>query len=229
MKFKTLIEIAVLATFLTINPFTVKADSTPINDLTYDSAGVTRELKGDTIYTTDYLNVRRQPDVNSERVATLAPNSKVTRIASVGNWDTILVAGIEYYICNDYITMAKPAGEIVDIQQIEPVDLDYIQKCGLSKPIGEYAGNYSLTAYCSCSICCGSWGGTTTASGTTPTAGRTVACNSLLFGTKVFINGRIYTVEDTGGMANNVIDIYMSDHNSALNFGRRNADVYIVK
>ncbi len=39
---------------------------------------------------------------------------------------------------------------------------------------GKYLGNFTLTAYCNCAQCCGT-AGNLTASGTVPTAGRTVA------------------------------------------------------
>jgi 3D (Asp-Asp-Asp) domain-containing protein len=88
-------------------------------------------------------------------------------------------------------------------------------------------GDYKLTAYCSCERCCGKWSQfNKTASGTTPQQGRTVACNSLEFGTRIVINGSVYTVEDTGNMGTNVIDIYFNSHEAALNFGEQYAEVY---
>ena len=87
-------------------------------------------------------------------------------------------------------------------------------------------GTYKLTAYCNCSTCCGQWAGGPTASGTYPTAGRTVACD-LPFGTQVSINGHIYTVEDRG-VSGNHIDIYFGSHSEALAFGLQYADVYLV-
>ena len=88
-------------------------------------------------------------------------------------------------------------------------------------------GDYKLTAYCSCERCCGKWSQfNKTASGTTPQQGRTVACNSLEFGTRIVINGSVYTVEDTGNMGTNVIDIYFNSHEAALNFGVQYAEVH---
>lgn len=81
---------------------------------------------------------------------------------------------------------------------------------------------YKITAYCSCSKCCGKSTGRT-ASGTKATAGRTVAASSkFAFGTKLNINGHIYTVEDRGGAINgNKIDIYVNSHAAALAWGVR--------
>jgi 3D (Asp-Asp-Asp) domain-containing protein len=93
----------------------------------------------------------------------------------------------------------------------------------------KYMGRYELTAYCNCKKCCGQWAGGRTASGTIPKQGRTVACNSIPFKTKLLIKGKVYTVEDTGGMANNVIDIYFNSHAAALRFGRRQSKVYKLK
>ena len=62
---------------------------------------------------------------------------------------------------------------------------------------GKYLGNFTLTAYCNCAQCCGT-AGNLTASGTVPTAGRTVAMAGVPFGTQLLINGTVYTVEDLG-------------------------------
>ena len=88
-------------------------------------------------------------------------------------------------------------------------------------------GTYKLTAYCPCSKCCGKWAGGNTASGTVPTQGRTVACNTLAAGTRININGNDYIVEDTGNMKGNVIDIFFNSHQEALNFGVRYAEVFV--
>ena len=66
-----------------------------------------------------------------------------------------------------------------------------------------------------------------TASGTIPTEGRTIACNWLPFGTRVQIYGHWYTVEDWGGMEG--IDIFKNSYDEAIEFGRRNAEVYIER
>ena len=89
---------------------------------------------------------------------------------------------------------------------------------------GTYLGNFKLTAYCNCATCCGT-AGNATASGTMPVAGRTVAMAGVPFGTKLLINGNVYTVEDLGTPYGHV-DIYCSSHSEALSFGLQYADVY---
>ena len=82
---------------------------------------------------------------------------------------------------------------------------------------------FTATAYCGCAKCCGKSIGKT-ASGTIATAGRTVAMSSSYsFGTKIEIQGMgTYIVEDRGGaIKGNRIDIFFSNHQKALDFGRR--------
>ena len=101
--------------------------------------------------------------------------------------------------------------------EVEPTTIEYVE-----------LGTYRLTAYCPCSSCCGKSDGIT-ASGTKAQEGRTIAAsNQFSFGTRLLINGNIYTVEDRGNFAPNTIDIYMDSHSDALNFGVQYAKVYEV-
>ena len=89
---------------------------------------------------------------------------------------------------------------------------------------------FKVTAYCSCSKCCGKQTGIT-ASGTRATAGRTIAASGQYsFGTKLLINGNVYTVEDRGGaIKGNKIDIYMDSHSQALAWGVKYLPVQVVQ
>lgn len=89
---------------------------------------------------------------------------------------------------------------------------------------GTYLGNFTLTTYCNCAQCCGT-AGNLTASGTVPSAGRTVAMAGVPFGTQLLINGNVYTVEDLGTPYGHV-DIFFGSHSEALSFGLQHADVY---
>ena len=60
--------------------------------------------------------------------------------------------------------------------------------------------------------------------------GYTCASNYFPIGTRLYIEGvgeRV--VEDTGGMSNNVVDIYLGDAGECIQFGRRNANVYVIE
>ncbi|WP_411332622.1 NlpC/P60 family protein [Blautia producta] len=97
-----------------------------------------------------------------------------------------------------------------------------------SSQLGELLGNFKLTSYCNCELCCGQWAGGPTASGTEPTQGRTVAMGGIPFGTKLVINGQIYTVEDRGTPYGH-IDIYRNSHDECNQFGVQYANVYLLK
>lgn len=110
------------------------------------------------------------------------------------------------------------------------------------EPEIESLGEFVLTAYCPCVKCCGEWSaehpsrvGTDyiqkTASGTIPTAGRTIGVDPSVipFGTTVIIFGHEYVAEDRGGaIKGNRIDIFFDDHDEALEFGRQTAEVFII-
>lgn len=88
-------------------------------------------------------------------------------------------------------------------------------------------GVATITHYCNCSACCGQWAGGGTASGTTPTAGRTVAAD-LPFGTRLLINGQEYIVEDRG-VSGCWVDIYCDSHAEALARGMYQTEVWILE
>lgn len=125
----------------------------------------------------------------------------------------------------------KPEESKTEEPKEEPEDDSSVQETeeeeetGSSSENGTYLGNFRLTGYCNCSSCCGEWANGLTASGTTPTQGRTVAMGGVPFGTKLLINGTVYTVEDRG-TAYGHVDIYFDSHTSALAFGSNYADVY---
>jgi len=102
-------------------------------------------------------------------------------------------------------------------------------------------GKFNLTAYCPCVKCCGVWStehssriGTgyiqTTASGTIPSANKTISVDTgvIPFGTTVIIGNNEYTAEDRGGsIKGNRIDIFFNTHSEAIEFGRQTAEIYI--
>ncbi len=91
----------------------------------------------------------------------------------------------------------------------------------------------TATAYCPCSICCGSYANGITASGDTATAGYTVAASpDIPFGTKLYIPyfDRIFEVQDRGSAIQGTrLDIYFNTHDEALRFGIKDLEVYILE
>lgn len=86
-----------------------------------------------------------------------------------------------------------------------------------------YLGKFWITHYCPCSRCCGVGGGKVTASGTKPTAGRTVGVNPKLIPYSTHLKvGKTsgYVAEDTGGgIGWKHLDIFCNSHAEALNAG----------
>ena len=95
-----------------------------------------------------------------------------------------------------------------------------------------------ITAYCPCEKCCGKWalnrpdGVVYTASGEVAQEGVTVAADWDVYpaGTVLYIEGMgEYIVQDVGGAVNgNHIDIFLSSHEKAVNFGKQTAFVEVL-
>lgn len=93
-----------------------------------------------------------------------------------------------------------------------------------SEPSGSWsdAGGFLLTAY--------EWTGKTCANGNYPTVGYTCASNYYPIGTRLWIEGiRERVVEDTGGMGMNVVDIYMGDEETCIQFGVQEAQITVIE
>ena len=97
-------------------------------------------------------------------------------------------------------------------------------------------GNFKLTAYCSCSLCCGKWANNRPngivygAIGEELKEGYSIAVDPSVipYRTEVIINGHIYKAQDCGGaIKGNRIDVYFEDHDDALEFGVQYAEVYV--
>lgn len=124
------------------------------------------------------------------------------------------------------VVKQEPVNKIVQVQKKATSRSATLPRTTSSSTSGTV---YKITAYCPCSKCCGKATGRT-ASGTTATPGRTVAASSqFAFGTKLNIGGHVYTVEDRGGAINgNKIDIFVSSHAQALQWGVRYLPVSVV-
>lgn len=98
---------------------------------------------------------------------------------------------------------------------------------------------FTVTAYCSCRICCGNYSPEVTgreshtATGTVPQEGRTIAVDPQVipYGSRVYVDGMgVYVAEDCGGgIKENHIDIYFESHQAALNFGTKRLYVSIAE
>jgi 3D (Asp-Asp-Asp) domain-containing protein len=101
-------------------------------------------------------------------------------------------------------------------------------------------GEFVVTHYCSCPICCGEYGENRpideegeeivyTSTGEVAVAGQTIAVDPevIPYGTEVVIDGQAYVAQDTGGaIKGNRIDVYCNSHEEALERGVFTTDVY---
>ena len=108
----------------------------------------------------------------------------------------------------------------VDVQAAKPVSL----------------GEFKLTAYCPCEKCCGIWASNRPddvvygAIGEELKEGYSIAVDPTVipYGTEVIINGKTYKAQDCGGaIKGNRIDVYINNHNDALEFGVKYAEVFV--
>lgn len=97
-------------------------------------------------------------------------------------------------------------------------------------------GEFKLTAYCPCEICCGIWANNRPNGVVYGAIGEelkerysiAVDPNVIPYGTEVIINGNVYKAQDCGGaIKGNRIDVYFEDHNKALEFGVQYAEIFL--
>ena len=146
----------------------------------------------------------------------------------------ILVFAILLAVVLIFLYVSAGATLLPEYSEVEPWEENieyYISKYGdrpTDRPIDlVYFGYCKITHYCACSQCCGKSDGIT-ASGAPACEGWTVANGCLPFGTLIQINGHTYCVEDRG-VGDMTIDVFVSDHQRALELGVYWAEVWIVR
>ena len=116
-------------------------------------------------------------------------------------------------------------------------EMNYIDAASsaVDMEVGDSLGKVWVTAYCPCPLCCGPYAGGGTASGKTARAKHTIAVDAynpiVPMGTKVVIEGTVYTVEDTGNLNHygNDFDIFYAKHEQTAQWGRRHVEAYIAE
>lgn len=93
-----------------------------------------------------------------------------------------------------------------------------------------YLGEFEVTGYCGCDLCCGKKEIKLTKMETVPKPGYTVAADPevIALGSSIVINGVTYQGEDVGqAIKGNSIDIFFAAHEEAIEFGRQKMSVYL--
>lgn len=163
------------------------------------------------------MNMRSLPDRGSNQIGNIPAGATVTVLGSTqGGYTMVQYNGV--------------IGYVLDQKPVEHVNTAVVAD--------GTAVLYTVTAYCSCRICCGQYSPEVTgrvshtATGTVPEEGRTIAVDPSMipYGTSVYIDGYgTYIAEDCGGaIRGNRIDMYFESHEAALQFGVRRLYVTIV-
>lgn len=91
-------------------------------------------------------------------------------------------------------------------------------------------GEFEVTGYCSCVLCCGEKEEILTKSETVPKAAHTIAADPSVIplGSRIVIDEVTYTVEDTGkAVKGRQLDIFFDSHEEAVRYGRKEKYVYM--
>lgn len=125
------------------------------------------------------------------------------------------------------------------------VTIEQVENVTVAEPEPTYTslGEFKLTAYCSCEICCKQWANLRPkdeygndivlgASGERLEPLRSIAVDTSVipYGTEIMIYDKIFIAQDIGGsIKGNHIDIYMESHEDACAFGLQYAEVFLVE
>lgn len=155
-----------------------------------------------------------------------------------------LIIGVLILFADCVATMIRLDAQAVEIEPVEPQIVEAAYDPAWDVPATEeaectdvYLGEYTLTAYCACSRCCGSYADGYTATGTLATEGRTIAVDPSVipYGSKVLLiwpdgTQHEYIAEDCGsGINGNRIDVFIADHEAARVFGVQHAAAYLTE
>ena len=135
----------------------------------------------------------------------------------------VLPFGASVYLADDDAEVTRAGWYRIRTEWADGyVCADYVQAENPTADM-EPLGEWHITAY--------TWTGYPCANGSYPQAGYTIACNSLPFGTLVYIEGvGIRTVEDRGpaSMGNAWADIYMDTVDECVSWGSQTRQVFLI-
>ena len=117
------------------------------------------------------------------------------------------------------------------LKDVDEFSADINEQNATEDMYGQDLGEFKITYYCACEICCDVETGIT-ATGAPVVQGETIAVDPRVipYGTKVIINGHVFTAEDCGGaIKGNRIDIYVDDHATAQALGVNHYHVYLTR
>lgn len=154
-------------------------------------------------------------------------------IIYAGNGKTIEAMGSKYGIVQGDLntTRAVWATRILTDTDIQYESSDINEENGTDHIKGENLGNFKVSYFCSSDLC--SDLANANASEETPMVEEyTIATDPevIPYGTKIMVNGHIYTAADTGRIVKGKeVAIYLNDHTKEKIIGENQVDVYLTK
>lgn len=148
-----------------------------------------------------------------------------------GNYGFEVTIPWETYEDGSYLVEAYALGQKLSNQKVHSVGEVQAMSSGTDTSSLRSLGVFKTTAYCPCGICSEGWG-RRTSTGAIAAANHTIAVDPRVipYGSKVMINGVVYTAEDRGGaVKGNHIDIFFNTHGETRTWGTRNAEVFLVQ
>lgn len=146
---------------------------------------------------------------------------------------TVILIVVSILATSAQAVEASPEGSSAVIEEYDPAwDIPAMESAVCNDV---FLGEYTLTAYCACSRCCGVWANGCTATGALATEGRTIAVDPKVipYGSRVLLiwpdgTQHSYVAEDCGGGVNgNHIDVFFNSHQVARVFGVQSAMAYL--
>lgn len=186
------------------------------------------ELKkhGQVVNIKSHLIVRELPSKDSKCIIRLHNGNTFDILTKVNEWYHIQYKNSIGYVHENYVEEYNETPPYEEYKEPE---------------VTTVAIKAELTAYCNC-LKCSSSPQHLTAMGTTTRLGVIAAPKTIALGTQVYIpdltfykSDGIFSVEDRGGAikvkadGTHIIDVWFPSHEKALEFGRRQATIYLMK
>lgn len=172
------------------------------------------------------IYLKETPTIEEMPNLTDLNGNRAEMVVSTGDGRTVVLnsdAEVEHGRVEIIHRPQQPADRFIELKTTVIEDDISEEECVEPEPAYTYYASYEITAYI--------WTGNPCADGVYPSVGYTVASNDpALWHKWIYIEGiGDRYVHDTGGMASNVIDLFVGSYTEAIQFGRQVRGIYIYE
>ena len=82
------------------------------------------EYEKETVYATENVNIRTEPNTDCDTITVLQKGSSITRIVEVDGWSKVIYEGEERYITSEYLSSTSPEEKPTEETKEEPTTED---------------------------------------------------------------------------------------------------------